>query len=781
MKPLLYTLFIIIVFPLQLLAGDWTICRGEKVSLYIDRKEAEVVKTAGNLLTHDFAQVMDVKVNVSSKANKSQIVAGTLGNKAFEKAVGKAGIDVSGIRGKHEAFLIRLVKKQLWVIGADKRGTSYGMLEISSRLGVSPWEWWADVTPLPKDELTFSDGFCVDDAPAVPYRGIFINDEDWGMMPWASQNYEPRMRVANGGDATPVQGEIGPYTHARIFELLLRLRANVFWPAMHGCSLPFYSNWANQEAADRYGIIVSTSHCEPMMRNANGEWKPWANDPKGGRYNYIANHDSVMLFWQQRVKALKNSDCIYTLGMRGIHDGPMQGAKTIPEQVTALTSVLRDQRTMLAEYINKDVTKIPQQFVPYKEVLDCYRGGLEVPDDVTLMWCDDNYGYITHLPTAEEQKRSGGNGVYYHISYWGRPHDYTWLPTMHPELILSELLRGYDHGINRIWILNVGDLKPMEYQTQLIMDLAWNPERFRAADALSEYTDEWYSRQLGIDAKGISRMMTKWYDFCWPYKPEWMGGSRTEEKDPSWKQPHDLPLSEAQLRQRLAQAAELAWLQSTYADVPESRKAAFFELVEYPILSTVGQAQKWHNWQLARHGRGFWEASDAGQKLIEECNETYNTLLDGKWKGMISHRQRRLADYMPVPKDTAVKVMPEGQKGLLVFESESVVGEPVAKGEKMEIPLSVSGDKVSLEIFTLPCHPEDGQQIRYSVSVDGKEAKVLEFHTVGRSEEWKLNVYSNRARRKVTLPVDGSLNEHSLTIQALDEGIRIQKVYQHVQ
>mgnify|MGYP002853217439 FL=1 len=776
MKPL-YTFLILLAFPIQLLAGDWTIERSGKLSLYIDRGEAEVVRTAGELLTRDFANVMDVKVSIVTKSPKAQIVAGTLSNRSFDKAVKKAGIDVAGIRGKHEAFLVRLVGKQLWVVGSDKRGTAYGMLEISRELGVSPWEWWADVIPLPKDRLTLPDGFVRTDAPAVPYRGIFINDEDWGMMPWASKNYEPRMRAANGGEAEPVKGEIGPYTHARIFELLLRLRSNVFWPAMHGCSLPFYSNWENQKMADRYGIVVSTSHCEPMMRNANGEWKPWADNPNGSRYNYVDNRDSVLLFWKQRVKALRNSDCIYTLGMRGIHDGPMQGAKTIPEQVTALTSVLKDQRQMLSEYVNSDITKIPQQFVPYKEVLDCYREGLEVPDDVTLMWCDDNYGYITHMPTADEKKRTGGNGIYYHISYWGRPHDYTWLPTVHPELMLSELLRGYDHGINTIWILNVGDVKPMEYETQLFMDLAWNPEQFRSREALDTYTDAWYTQQLGIDAQGISRLMTKWYDFCWPYKPEWMGGTRTEEKDPSWKLPHDLDLNEAQLRQRLAQAAELAWLQSNYAGVPEARKAAFFELVEYPVLSTVGQSQKWHNWQLARHGRGYWEASDAGEKLVQECNETYNTLLDGKWRGMISNRQRRLADYMPVPKDTAAKAMPQGQKGLLIYESTSVVGETVARGTRLEIPFSASGDAVSLEIFTLPRHPEDGKQIRYSVSIDGQATQTLEFHTEGRSEEWKRNVYSNRAIRKVTVPVDSSLSEHTLTVEALDEGISLQKVF----
>lgn len=222
--------------------------------------------------------------------------------------------------------------------------------------------------------------------------------------------------------------------------------------------------------ADKYAIYLGTSHCEPMMRNTNGEWKTAGK----GEYDYVHNRKNVLSFWEERVKQLRHSDDIYTLGMRGVHDGKMQGAKTLEEQKKALTEILADQRRMLAKYKGKDLTKVPQVLIPYKEVLDIYQAGLQVPEDVTLMWCDDNYGYITHFPTAEEAARPGGNGIYYHVSYWGRPHDYLWLSTASPYLLYQQMKQAYEKGIRQMWILNVGDIKPAEYQTELFMDMAWN-------------------------------------------------------------------------------------------------------------------------------------------------------------------------------------------------------------------------------------------------------------------------------------------------------------------
>ena len=246
-------------------------------------------------------------------------------------------------------------------------------------------------------------------------------------------------------------------------------------------------------------------------------------------------------FWEQRVKEVAELDNLYTLGMRGVHDGAMNGAKTIEEQKAVLTKVLKDQRDLLTKYVNKDVTQVPQVFIPYKEVLDVYHAGLQVPDEVTLMWCDDNYGYIRHFPTAEERARKGGNGVYYHISYWGRPHDYLWLGTAHPSLIYQQMTLAYERGIQKMWILNVGDIKPSEYQIELFLDMAWNLEAVKQQGVVA-HQRQFLEREFGLEvAAQLQPVMQEAYRLAYIRKPEFMGNTRTEEKDPKFKIISDLP------------------------------------------------------------------------------------------------------------------------------------------------------------------------------------------------------------------------------------------------
>lgn len=369
-----------------------------------EAEEEPVVHVALDLLNRDCEAVLSQAFSVEEA--EGDVYIGTWGkSKLLEGIARKEGINPSEYLGNHpEAFFITVLKDgKLLVAGSDKRGTAYGVLELSRMLGVSPWEWWADVVPDKKQEFRIAAGFTKTDYPLVPYRGIFINDEDWGLMPWSYTNYEP----------SDVKGQIGPKTHARIFELLLRLRANTFWPAMHECSVPFFFTEGNKEMADKYAIYLGTSHCEPMMRNTNGEWRKVGK----GEYNYLTNRENVLSFWEERVKLLRHSDDIYTLGMRGVHDSGMLGAKTVEDQKKALTRIIEDQRKLLAEY-KGEVTEVPQVLIPYKEVLDVYEAGLEVPEDVTLMWCDDNYGYITHFPTEEEapyRRRSCPTGRKRHL------------------------------------------------------------------------------------------------------------------------------------------------------------------------------------------------------------------------------------------------------------------------------------------------------------------------------------------------------------------------------
>ena len=451
---------------------DFVLQSGQPVAIACSGSEAPVVRTSLDLLSRDLQTVLSATAHVDT--NTGNILVGTIGQ---SKLIEQAGIDIFALKNKKQAFMLAVSEDgKLVVAGSDSHGTAYGILEISRLLGVSPWEWWADVTPEKKETFRLSGKFRELQSPSVEYRGIFINDEDWGLMPWSNKTYEP----------SDVKGEIGPRTNERIFELMLRLRANTYWPAMHECTLPFFLTKGNREAAKKYGIFMGASHCEPMACSAAGEWRIRGK----GAYDYVNNSPAVYQFWEDRVKEVAGQEILYTLGMRGVHDGKMQGAKTVEEQKAVLDRVFVDQRGLLEKYVNKDVTQVPQVFIPYKEVLDIYHAGLQVPEDVTLMWCDDNYGYIRHFPTAEERARKGGNGVYYHVSYWGRPHDHLWLSTMSPSLIYQQMKQAYDQGIQKMWILNVGDIKPAEYQIELFMDMAWNLDKV-SSEGVTAHLKHW--------------------------------------------------------------------------------------------------------------------------------------------------------------------------------------------------------------------------------------------------------------------------------------------------
>ena len=269
------------------------------------------------------------------------------------------------------------------------------MFALSARMGVSPWYWWADVAPVRQKTISIKIEDYTSRSPSVKYRGIFLNDEDWGLQPWAAKTFEPET------------GDIGPKTYAKIFELLLRLKANTIWPAMHPSTKAFYTIPGNKEVAAEYQIFVGTSHAEPMLRNNVGEW----DKKKFGDYDYSTNRNVVKNYWQERIEELGPDDkYIVTLGMRGIHDSGMQGNYTKEEKVAMLETIISDQRKMLENVLKKDVKSIPQAFVPYKEVLEIYSDGARIPADVTLVWPDDNHGYIRQLSNAEERKRSGGAG-----------------------------------------------------------------------------------------------------------------------------------------------------------------------------------------------------------------------------------------------------------------------------------------------------------------------------------------------------------------------------------
>lgn len=760
------------------LKADVVFSSAENLRISLSVKEAQVVHTAYEIFQKDFQRVYEKDVE---KNDQADVFVGTLGNASIaEKMIDSPTLEA--LKEHSEGFVLRVKEGKLYVVGSDKRGTAYGILELSRMIGVSPWEWWADSPIEKKESFRLEEGFTKLEYPSVKHRGIFINDEDWGMMPWSGLTYEPSDK----------KGNIGPQTHARIFELLLRLRANTFWPAMHGCSVPFYLVPGNREIANKYGIYVGTSHCEPMVRNTNGEWK---RDERGA-YDYVNNRDGVLKFWRERVTELVGSDNIYTLGIRGEHDSKMIGAETVEEQKKAISQVIKDQRKMISELVNPDVEKVSQVFIPYKEVLDVYNAGLQVPEDVSLMWCDDNYGYIRHFPTKEEAARKGGNGVYYHVSYWGRPHDYLWLSTCHPGLLYTQMKMAYDKGARDMWILNVGDIKPSEYLIELFMDMAWDIDAIESNEkGLEKHLLNWLVRELGESlGNEVLPLINEYYRLAYIRKPEYMGNTRTEEKDPKYKIVSDLPWTKKEVEIRLKDYTLLAEKVIELSNrIPSSKQSSWFQLVEYPLRGAAEMNKKHLYAQLARHGLANWEQSDNAYQTILSLTEKYNKMNNGKWNRMMDCHPRRLPVYNRVEHTEANKPMKEEQHVLFLWNGKdyaSYQGKlPVCYGlgyqrgaihltKETSVTYHLAAqlcDSIEIEVALAPNHPVDGKQIRYAISVNGSYPQIVDYHTEGRSEVWKENVLTNQAICK-TIHSLKRMEANKITIQALDEGVVIDQI-----
>ena len=781
-----FLLLILFCFTQQILASNgesFSLQQGKNISLVVEKNEEKVVHLAIDLLKRDVKSVLDAELTLGGK--ESHVIVGTIGQSSLLKNYAK---EVATIEGRHEAFLLKVLEGgKLLIAGSDKRGTAYGVLELSRLLGVSPWEWWADATPEKREVFRLPVGYTLTQEPTVPYRGIFLNDEDWGLLPWSNQTYEPHKD----------KNHIGPKTYRRIFELMLRLRANTLWPAMHECTLPFFLTEGNREAAADYGIFIGSSHCEPMVCNAAGEWERRGE----GAYDYVNNSKEVYKFWEERVKEVAGQDNIYTLGMRGVHDGKMQGAKTVAEQKAVLERVLKDQRGMLAKYVNKDVTQVPQAFIPYKEVLDIYHAGLEVPEEVTLIWCDDNYGYIRHFPTEEERARKGGNGIYYHISYWGRPHDYLWLNTMSPAVAYQQMNEAYDRGIQKMWIINVGDIKPGEYLLELLMDMAWDLDGVRRI-GWQEHERRFLAREFGRSiGDELDKVMKSYYQLNYKRRPEFLGNTRTEEKDPAWKVVKDLPWNEEYILTRLDTWKELSDKVDRLGRLMlREKQDAYFHLVKYRVQGAAQMNEKLLKAQLARHGKADWKESDAAYDSIVSLTRIYNEGINnqGKWRGMMDHRPRKLPVFDKLKRDKVdtpimygdddsvlygwhpmycVSGNPIPCEGLGYLGTAALIPQGVSVTYEVEVVPEGISDSVNVVLAFVPRHPVNDKSLRVALSIDNGEPYVVDYATKGRSEEWKQNILWNRAHRIVRVPVDSKKSRHTFTLTALDEGVILDTIY----
>ena len=575
--------------------GDFPlVSRDQVASVVVAAGDFKVVQLAAADLVADVERVTGRKPALGSAGTPgagATVLVGTLEHSPAIDALVRAGkLDVHDLRGQWESFVIATVAnpqpgvdRGLVVVGSDRRGTAFGVYELSQAIGVSPWHWWADVVPAHRDTLFVAAGTRRFGPPSVQYRGIFLNDEDWGLQPWAAKTFEPEV------------GDIGPKTYAKICELLLRLKANTLWPAMHACTKPFNHYPENKLVADDYAIVMGSSHAEPMLRNNVGEWTAPHED-----YNYVTNRAGVLKYWEERVAENGKYENIYTLGMRGIHDSNMQGPKTDPERIRTLEQIFSDQRALLAKYVNPQVERVPQMFCAYKEVLDLYRQGLKVPDDVTIVWPDDNFGYVRNYASGAEAARPGGFGVYYHLSYLGAPMAYLWLYTTPPALVWEEMSKAYDHGARKIWIANVGDLKPGEIGTEFFLQMAWDIKRWQP-DNLPDYLVGWAAREFGAaQAEDIARIMGRYYALNYQRKPEHLQWWLPNQP------PRPSPFTEIEIAQRLTAFGALdAQARAVYDRLAPAQRDAFFELVLYPVRGSMLANRRYFDGELStRHAAG---------------------------------------------------------------------------------------------------------------------------------------------------------------------------------
>ncbi len=618
------------------------------VTILCDTADYATVRLAARLLARDIERITGhrpvIQRDLAGLKGNVIIIGSRDSSRLIQNPAITKYINTSALADKWETYQIQTIRKPLSTIsnalvicGSDRRGTAYGVFDIAERIGISPWYWWADVTPQRKSKLSIPFINFVSNPPSVKYRGIFLNDEDWGLQPWAAKTFEPET------------GDIGPKTYAKIFELLLRLKANLIWPAMHPCTKAFYHYPENRKVADLYGIVVGSSHAEPMLRNNVDEW----DESKMGEYNYFTNRETIYTYWKQRAEESKHYENIYTVGMRGIHDSGMEGSSDIHEKIAVLEKIFTDQREIIKTLIASDITRIPQAFIPYKEVLNVYDKGLELPNDITIVWPDDNYGYIQRLSNDAEQKRSGGAGIYYHLSYWGRPHDYLWLSSTHPMLLWEEMNKAYTTRNNRMWVVNVGDIKPLEYSMNLFLDMAYDMKPFLSSAYVKVHLEKWMRDIFGSSsARELADVTWQYYNLAFERRPEFMGWSQTEPNTITHFTAYNHFYYNDEAQKRLDEYNTLhKQVNSIRQKIDREKRDAFYELVYYPVRCAQLINEKFLlNEKAYYYARQHRTSANDFAAAVREAFDSivtetayYNTkLANGKWNNMMSMEPRDL-------------------------------------------------------------------------------------------------------------------------------------------
>ena len=634
---------------------------GRAIPIVTDKNDYEVIHIAASCFQKDVQMVTGIAPPLYNTVREDEVlIVGSLDKCSFiQKFISEGKMSSIQIIGQWEKYQLSIVTKpypgvrRAYVIsGSDRRGAAYGLLDLSRQMGVSPWYWWADVPVRKEQSLYLGKKTYVSPSPDIQYRGIFINDEQWGLGMWAEKTFEKEV------------GALGPKTYAKVFELMLRLKSNYLWPSMNQ-KKAFYQVPGNKELADKYAIVMGSSTHEPMHLNPLLEWSA----PGSGDWNYLTNKAKISAAWENRVKEVADYENIFTLGIRRKDERDEQGNIISVSQKSALQDVIGDQRLLLSKATGNSMNQIPQILPAYKEVMNQYNAGLVLPEDITLVWPDDNYGYISQLGGDKEAKRSGGTGLYYHLNYMGRPQAYVWLSSVHPMLIWEELNKAFVNGTRKLWVFNVGDIKPHEQQIQYCMDLAWKFPVGTPDEALRRVKD-WYVQYLGENiGNQIYAVFTEYYKLAFQRKPEFMGWDRIEPVTPVVCTEFNYHYFQ-ELNQRLAAYEDLFnKVQYLQTQIPQEYKSSYFQLVYYPIAGSYFMNKKMLYAQInkiyAKQRRVQTNSYAIKSKLafegIKHITTQYLKIEKGKWNEIMTWSS---FDYSQMPPVDSIVILDKALFGL---------------------------------------------------------------------------------------------------------------------
>lgn len=618
--------------------GDLLLNADNRVQIYLDNNDCRGVNYAAKALVKDIQKVSGSPAFLLSDANtalsggsnsqanaRANIIVGTIGHSAaIDRLIKQHRINAKLLQGKHEKFIITLIDGQLVIAGSDRRGTIYGIYELSQQMGVSPWYDWADVPIEHHDSIFVNKGIYTDGEPAVRYRGIFLNDEAPCLTSWVKNSYGT---------------EYGDHRfYQRVFELVLRLRGNMMWPAMWGWA--FYADDPeNEKTADEMGIVMGTSHHEPMARNH----QEYARNREGwGAWNYQKNKQGLQKFFREGIERMKGTEQIVTIGMRG--DGDEAMSEDADTQL--MQQIIADQRQIISDVTGKKASETPQVWALYKEVLDYYDKGMKIPDDVTLLLCDDNWGDVRRVPNAQERKHKGGWGLYYHVDYVGAPRNTKFLNVTPVQNPWEQLTLAYENGIDRLWILNVGDLKPMEYPISQFMDMAWNPHKY-SVEHITDHTRDFCMQQFGgakqVGNENFGKSQAEEAARILNLVCKYNGRCTAEMLD---KNTYDLESGEWQevVNQYLKLEADAL---RQYNSLPAAYHDAYRQLILFPVevMSNLhqmyfAQAQNHKYYEQGNPLANEWadECERLFKRDAELCDFYNHKMSNGKWNGMMTQK-----------------------------------------------------------------------------------------------------------------------------------------------